>query len=59
MLSLLLLIVLEWIATCKCYQTMTFEHAFKVNFNMWTTNVIKQQICDWKYTHIDFQNEQH
>jgi len=31
------------------------KHVFKINFNKWTTNVIKQQICDGKEPLIDFK----
>jgi len=33
----------------------TLKHAFKVNFNKWTTYVIKQQIYDGKEPLIDFK----
>jgi hypothetical protein len=31
------------------------KHAFKVNFNKWIVDVVKQQICDGKEPFIDFK----
>jgi hypothetical protein len=33
----------------------SFKHAFKIHFNSWTFQIIKDQIGDWQKPKVDFK----